>query len=47
MVFRGNFCQTSPVVPKGTSGSSISLQRKLIETYQVLASQTEYALGSL
>jgi len=27
--------------------SSISLQRKFIGTYQVLASQTEYALGSL
>jgi len=30
-----------------TSGSSISLQRKLMGTYQVLASQTKYVLGSL
>ena len=30
-----------------TSGSSISLQRKLMETYQVLVSQTKYALGSI
>ena len=30
-----------------TSGSSISLQRKLMGRYQVLASQTEYALRSL
>jgi len=30
-----------------TSSSSITLQRKLMRTYQVLASQTEYVLGSL
>jgi len=30
-----------------TSSNSISLQKKLMETYQVLASQTEYVLGSL